>query len=184
MNKLRLTTVALSALILSLLSSCSQSPTAPNQSSSDLIQNSNFEMNGKPSLNSWIYDTLLATVVRAGPDSESTWSLQLKSGWIPQQGFAQTYVSGQYGPGVYAVSVWVKADSGSVATLSFGRWSGGKWVSPDSVSSTVPQWLMMSIVDSLSPSASDSIAVCLSAGSTELTSRAVLFTDVTLQRLQ
>ena len=184
MNSLKIILFVSLPLALTLLSSCSETPTGPNQSSTNLIQNSDFEVRGFPSLSSWVYDTSLASVVNTGPDSDYAWSLQLKPAPSPQQSFAQTYVSGLSGAGTYEVSVWMKADSDCSATLSFGTWSQGSWVYRNSVSSQVGNWLLAGISDSLSPSASDSIAVRLSTAETQISSGTVLFSGVTLQKVR
>ncbi len=184
MNMLRFNAVGLSVLLITLLSSCNKSSTGPTQSSGNLIENPTFEVNGKPSLSSWVCDTSLATIVQAAPTGDGTWSLQLQPGWIPQQGFAQTYVSAQSGVGVYKLTVWMKSSNSWPASVSLGTWSQGQWVNRISASGDSSEWSMISVLDTLSPSPSDSIAVYLSAGATELVSGKVLFADVTLQKVQ
>lgn len=184
MNRLRLIVIGTSSLMLVVLCSCSQSPTAPSQSSSNLIENSTFEVNGKPSLQSWVCDTSLATIVNASPGGDGTYSLQLEPGWIPQQGFAQTFVSPKSGAGVYNLTLWMKANNGWHGSVSLGTWSQGSWVTSKTVPVDSSEWSMITLSDTLSPSQSDSISVYLSAGATEVASGQVLFTDINLQKAQ
>lgn len=184
MNTLRSIMIGTSALMIGVLGSCNQSPTAPSQSSSNLIDNSNFEVNGKPSLQSWVCDTSLATIVKAAPASDGTYSLELQPGWIPQQGFAQTFIARKSGAGLYNLTLWIKADNGWHGSVSLGTWSQGSWVSRKTVPADSSQWSMITLSDTLSPLTSDSISVYLSAGATEVASGQVLFTDISLQKVQ
>lgn len=185
MNILRCCVLGASILILVPLSSCDQGSTAPNQlSGNNLIQNPTFEAHGQPSLQSWTSDTALAKIVQDAPPGDGMWSLQLLPGWTPQEGFAQTYVGGQSGVGVYKLTVWMKCINGWRGSLSLGIWSQNAWVSRKSVSSDSSQWSIVSLMDTMSLSATDSIAVHLSAGATELSGGRVLFDDVSLERLR
>lgn len=172
-------------LVVLLLVSCNQTPSGPNQPlNSNLIQNPTFEVNGKPSLQTWTADTMLAEIVRDAPSGDGIWSLQLVPGWIPREGFAQTYVSGETGTGVYKLTLWMKSINNWRGGASFGVWSHNTWVSRKMVTSDSSQWAMVSLLDTLSLTANDSIAVHLSAGATELASGEVLFDEISLERVQ
>ncbi len=171
-------------ILLVLLSSCRQNPVTPVPLMGNLIENPTFQVHGQPSLQSWVYDSSLAKIVQDAPAEDGTWSLELNPGWLPQEGFAQTYVSGQLGEGVYQLTVWMKSVDKWKGSVSLGRWSDNQWLSRKSVSSDSTQWSSVSIIDTISLSADDTIAVHLSAGATEVAYGDVLFDDIALVRLK
>ncbi len=184
MNMTRSNAVAALALITMLLSSCSHNPnsTEPSQTSGNLIPNPTFEINGKPSLEYWTVSTGLASIVQDAPPNDGAWSLQLVPGWLPQNGLAQTNVGGE--SGVYRLTVWVKSVNQWAGHIYLGVWSGGRWLNQKTVTAQPSQWSIVSIIDTLSLAAQDSVGVVLSAGATEVSHGEVRFANVTLERQQ
>lgn len=152
--------------------------------STNLIQNSSFEANNQPSLQSWDVDTTLRQFVQDTPPLGGQWSVRLIPGWIPQEGFAQTYVSGQSGIGVYQLTVWIKSVGGWKGSVSFGPWTQKGWVRSKTTYSDSTAWIQISIVDTISLKSTDTIAIHISAGRAELAKGSVLFDLVRLERIQ
>jgi len=152
--------------------------------STELLQNSSFESNDQPTLQSWVADTTLREFVQDVPPNGGQWSLQLSPGWIPQEGYARTYVSGQSGVGVYHLSVWIKSINGWRGTVRLGQWVQGAWINSKGVSTDSALWIQYSLIDTLSVQPNDTIAVHLSAGETELATGDVLFDLVRLEKIQ
>lgn len=150
----------------------------------NLIQNSSFESNNQPTLQSWVTDTTLRKFVQDVPPNGGQWSLQLIPGWFPQEGYARTYVSGQSGVGVYQISVWVKSTNGWRSTIRLGQWAQGTWINSKQISSDSTLWIQYSLIDTLSVQPNDTIAVHLSAGRAEIAKGNVLFDLVRLEKIQ
>jgi hypothetical protein len=162
----------------------SKSILADGSDSTNLIQNSSFETNNQPTLQFWITDTLLAEVLQDAPPGGGQWSLQLSPGWIPQEGFAQTYVSGQSGIGVYQLTFWSKSISGWKGSVMIGQWSQMSWVQSNIIYCDSTTWTQYSLIDTLSLQIGDTIGVHLSAGRTEVAYGRVLFDLIHLRRIE
>jgi hypothetical protein len=152
--------------------------------SSNLIQNSSFEINDQPTLQSWVADTTLAQFFQDAPPAGGKWSLRISPGWIPQEGFARTYISGQSAVGVYRVAFWAKSINGWKGSASFGQWNQNAWVRSKRIYCDSTSWTQFSLVDTLSLQPNDTIAVHLSAGAVELSNGQILFDLVELKRIQ
>ena len=163
---------------------CHQGYSSPMADSTNLIQNSSFEMNDQPTLHSWVADSVLGKLVQDAPPGGGQWSLQLSPGWFPQEGFARTYISGQSGAGVYQLSAWIKNLNGPRSRFRIGQWSNNAWVSFKEIPCDSSSWMQYSLVDTLSLLPDDTIAVHLSAGETEVVSGEVLFDLVRLEKIQ
>ncbi len=150
--------------------------------STNLIQNSSFEINGQPTLASWTADTSLAKIVQGAPLNGGSWSLQIMPGWVPQEGYAMTYITGQSGLGIYEMSVWCKSINHWAGNFEFGIRSNNTWVCFKRTYFDTTDWTEYSITDTLSLQPQDTIAVKLSAGITELANGSVLFDLVRLQK--
>ena len=161
-----------------------QSFSFPVSDTTNLVENWSFELNNQPTLQSWVADTMLRKFVQDVPSNGGQWSLQLSPGWFPQEGFARTYISGQSGGGVYQLTVWVKNMNGSRSSVRLGQWSQNAWVNFKQIPCDSSTWTQYSIVDTISLQPSDTIAVHLSAGETELVSGYVLFDLVCLEKIQ
>ena len=150
----------------------------------NLLQNSSFEVNNQPTLQSWVADTTLRKFVQDVPPNGGQWSLQLSPGWFPQEGYARTYISGQSGVGVYQLTVWIKNMNGFRSSVRFGQWSQNAWVNFKQIPCDSSTWTQYSLVDTISLQPNDTIAVHLSAGETELAAGYVMFDLVRLEKIQ
>ena len=189
MYKSKVIAVGMSTMMFLVLSSCTHSPTSANLSA-NLLQNSSFEVSGQPSLEHWVCDTSLATLVKTGPNGDSTWSMQLQLGQMPHEGFASTSIPAEAGSGTYTLTAWFKSNNGLIGTLAINTWSSqiGGWSAVKSVTGDQTHWSMLSLSVNLSLSASDSIMVVLLTGevldTTSIPNAKVLFTDISLQKVQ
>lgn len=150
--------------------------------SSNLIQNSSFENNGQPTLQSWsMFQNTYQVFVQDVPPNGGQWSIGITPGWIPFIGAVGTLIVGQSGVGIYELTVWMKSNP-ERGSASFGRHAHDnpwKQVYCDSAS-----WVSYSLVDTLSLQPNDTIVVLLSAGSDEVPLGNVLFDLVRLQKIQ
>lgn len=151
--------------------------------STNLIQNSSFETNNEPTLQYWVTDTSLAQAVQDAPPGGGKWSLQLVPGWIPQEGFARTYVSGQSGVGVYRLTFWSKSIHSWQGSVTIGQWTQMGWVQSKMIYCDSATWTQYSLTDTLSLQAGDTIGVHLSAGRAELAGGQVLFDLIDLEKI-
>ena len=145
----------------------------------NLIQNSSFEVNDQPSLQSWF--ATYAYISQDAPPQGGTWSLLLYPS-IPEQ-WAITFVTGQSGIGVYRLTVWVKSINGWAGTVMLGHWAQNRFVQSTWTGSDSTQWNAVSVIDTLSLQPSDTIAVRLSANGEETSNGFVLFDLVDLERI-
>ncbi|MCP4551631.1 MAG: T9SS type A sorting domain-containing protein [Bacteroidetes bacterium] len=93
---------------------------------------------------------------------ENVWSLKVKTGSL-QEGFAETYITGQSGTNVYQLKFWMKATD----------WDGGAKIGINTqnqfnVSKTLIDtatfWKQFTLIDTLTTQSSDTITVRLTAG--------------------
>lgn len=93
---------------------------------------------------------------------ENIWSLKVKTGF-PQEGFAETYVTGQSGTNIYELKFWMKATD----------WQGGakigintqnQFIENKSLIDTATFWKQFTLIDTLTRQSSDTITVRLTAG--------------------
>ena len=171
--------------ILLAMSSCKDNSTSPKEPRPNLILNPSFEFDSVASLRFWSTDTFFGRLVRDAPPLGGLWSLELE----PDRfggfgGWARTYVTGQSDRGIYKLTVWMKSTSHTKGGwVSLGRWARNEFVDSKLVYLDSLAWSQVSITDTFSLQASDTIAVELSAGSTELATWQVLFDLVRLERL-
>jgi len=179
--------IAIFISILVIVPSCKEDTIAPSKSPVNLIQNSSFESNGQPSLQSWwVPDTIVSRLVEDAPQSGRKWSLELVPGWIPQQFCARTYLSGQSGTGIYKLTISMKnltlANMWDPCIL-LGRIVNNKWTSSKTISTNSTSWQTLSIIDTISLQPNDTLAVQLSGGAGERASGSARFYLVELKRL-
>jgi len=147
----------------------------------NIIFNSSFETKGNPSLAKWNADTILASLVKDVPPEYGKWSLQLIPGWYPQEGFAETYVTGIKESGIFKLTVWMK---------SLNNWEGSVSLrlnnSPNikKVSNSTGNWSMVTLTDTILLNETDTLFIRLSAGRTEVVSGKVLFDNVLLEKIK
>lgn len=167
-----------------LLPACNDDVSSPRMIEGNLLSNTSFEQKGKPWLDSWSCDTTLARVTSDPTTGCGNWALSLEPGWLPQEGFARTYITGQSGTGIYQLSVLMRCTNQWRATIKIGRWTNGGWAESKTGWNSTPNWTTLSITDTLTLQTRDTIAVHLSAGATEVASARVFFDCVTLERLR
>ncbi len=166
------------------LTSCSKTPTEPNNEPPNLIANADFEVHSQPSLQNWVVDSNWAALVLDTIAGAPKWCIRIAPGWLPQEGFATTYVTGQSGSGIYKLTVLMRSTGAWQGTISLGRWSQNASSFVKQAGNNSSDWTQVTVTDTINLQTSDSIAVHLSAGSTEVAMGDVYCTDVVLQRIQ
>jgi hypothetical protein len=149
----------------------------------NLIPNSSFEIGTSPTLQGWVVDSTWVDYVKDAPTRGGQWSIKLEAGWAPQEGFAETCLSGESGRNIYRLTAWMKTLHQWTGTISLGIRKSGQTLMRKSISSHNPQWTAVSLSDTLSLGRSDSLIVRLSAGMTEVRRGEVLFDLVQLERV-
>jgi len=149
----------------------------------NLISNSSFEIDNKPTLQGWVADSARDNLVKDAPPQGGQWSIKLEAGWAPQEGFAETYYSGDTGKNIYRLTVWIKTLHQWDGTISLGLKKSGQTIIRKSASRDSPQWSQLSLQDTLSVSRADSIIIRLSAGITEVRRGEARFDLVRLERV-
>jgi hypothetical protein len=149
----------------------------------NLIPNSSFEIGTSPTLQGWIVDSTWVDFVKDAPTQGGQWSIKLEAGWAPQEGFAETYLSGESGRNIYRLTAWMKTLHQWNGTISLGVRKSGQKALRKSASSNASQWTSISLQDTLTVGRSDSLIVRLSAGMTEVRRGEVLFDLIQLERV-
>ena len=116
--------ISISLILIMFTTSCNDNSVSVNGIQQNLIQNSSFELNGQPTLSSWIVDTMWVKVVQDAPIGGGQWSIHVTAPWIPLGEGATAYVTGQSGVGVYRLSASVKPIIMD-GQLSLGLWKNG-----------------------------------------------------------
>ena len=115
---------------------------------------------------------------------EDVWSLKLTAGWFPDEGLAQTYITGQSGTKIYQLHYAMKSDTFAGHTAygigAIGTYSGGQFTSGKMIWDTTSHWKAYTIIDTITTEATDTIAVRLSAGMTEVIPNTAFFDLVEL----
>ncbi len=168
---------------------CSNSSTDTTGGQTELILNGGFESGGVASLTGWtipigqLIDTALFS--RDVPIGGGSYSVQLYPGWFPMENRVEYDVVGRPS-GVYKLTAWSKVGWGSsigIGSISLARRSGGlmdrkKLLLNDTV------WKKYTLLDTVSLGATDTLAVILSAGMTEVVSFQQRFDLVSLVRVE
>jgi hypothetical protein len=144
----------------------------------NLISNGRFQYpNMQPRCDGWYNscneeltaycDTSLhcyAGLINQSPSAipEDIWSLKVKAGF-PDEGFAETYITGQSGTHIYELKFWMKAAEW-IGTASIGINTQNQFILSKAVSDTSSNWSQFTLIDTLSTQSSDTITVRLSAG--------------------
>ena len=188
MKTTRIGTLVATISILAALSACKDNPVVSVFTPVNLIQNPSFEINGTPSFqNWWRRDTLDVRIVQDAPQGGGQWSLLIVPGWIPQQFVAKTFITGQTGTGVYQLTVAMKNTTVGDFTaprVLLGRYVDNNWTHYKTISTDSTNWTTVSLLDTLTLQANDTIGVQLSGGTGELVLGNALFDLVKLVRLQ
>ena len=118
------------------------------------------------------------------PSQWEAWSLKLMPGW-PNEGFAETYITGQNGTIVYQLKYWTKTPvsiGGGYITGygSIGTGSQSQFAPHKTSSDTAAQWKQTTIIDTLTIAATDTITVRLSADNCDFCVGSVYFDFIEL----
>ncbi len=166
--------------------SCKKDNAAISQTQ-NLILNPSFEINGQPTAENWFFgagiegDTSSTSLSQDTPPRGGNWSLPLSPGWVPQVGYAETYINALEGTNVYELHVWMKSNNGWRGSISIGIGVKSQKLYPDPLtqvkwaSDTVTNWTEYVLIDTLTTQVNDTIVVRLSAGSCEVCAGAVLY---------
>lgn len=176
--------VAASCLLCLVASMPGCDSTSRPEAQTNLIENGSFEINRMPSLKGWtLLNPNLAASVQEGAPGGGYWSLKLTADWAPTSAVVWQKVEGVKNGDVLTLTSYVKAyeDGGGIIKLQCGPQplepSRERWVSSD-----VTDWVRLTLTDTLSLSAGDSVWVVLSSENTEVVPRIGLFDNVRLVR--
>ncbi len=153
--------------IISMLASCSRSPTSPN-GSGNLIQNSSFRSGSAPWLAGWdINDSAWVKVVSNSPSGSNSWSINLTPQSGPSAGgVATTFITGQSGHFIYTLSGWARSLAGWYwGNVSLSQLRNGNTISYKSSDVADSAWTAFTLTDTLDILPGDTLAVALSAPS-------------------
>jgi hypothetical protein len=186
------TTASILVLLTIILFSCKKNSSVDTTATTvNLIANPSFETaDHQISYNGWtgtvyLIDSLGVKhppIIKDAPTGGGLWCLQLVPGWLPEEGFSETSVTGQTGTNIYKVTVWMKTIT-SGGLFSLEQWRNGQRIKDKSVIDTASIWKQLSLSDTLTVLSTDTLKVHLSAGSTELISRRVYFDLIKLERI-
>lgn len=138
--------------------------------SQNLVTNPGFEANVQPNAQGWhdncgpIVFTTPDTVCAAGystdvPPGGNMYSMVLNAQGNMGPAFAETYVTGQTGNNIYTLNVWMKQAGAGNTTASLVLISNSSSTVLKSMSVTSTSWMQHTLVDTLSISAGDTLAV-------------------------
>lgn len=156
----------------------------PDEGHHNLVVNSSFEIGGHPTYQGWSGPPSLIALSQEAPPNGGNWSLQVTAGWYPEEGYAQTFISGQSGEHVYKLTVWMKCLHEWVGSFSLGLWRQGSVSQLKKVYSDCPEWIALSLTSNLAVEPTDMIRVRLSAGGASSPPAAVLFDRVELEIIE
>ncbi|MBP7273026.1 MAG: T9SS type A sorting domain-containing protein [Saprospiraceae bacterium] len=94
---------------------------------------------------------------------EDIWSLKVITGF-PQEGFAETYISGQSGTNIYELKFWMKATDW-YGGAKIGINTQNQFATSKTLIDTAAFWKQFTLIDTLTTQSSDTITVRLTAGS-------------------
>ncbi len=152
-----------------------------DSSTKNLINNPSFEIGNKPSLSKWKVDTVLASLVKDALPGYGEWSLKLTPGWFPQEGLAETYVTGISESGIFKLTVWMKSLKNWEGSVSIGL---NNTTNVKKASNNSAKWSLVTVLDTLSLKTTDTLFIRLSAGRTESALHTVLFDNVSLEKIK
>ena len=93
---------------------------------------------------------------------EDIWSLKVKTGF-PQEGYSETYVTGQNGTNIYELKFWMKAIDWQ-GGAKIGTRAQNQFIESKTLIDTATFWKQFTLIDTLTTQSSDTITVRLSAG--------------------
>ena len=118
------------------------------------------------------------------PSQWEVWSLLLDAGF-PQEGFAETYITGQSGTMIYQLKYWIKSDTtlqgdNSTGLASIGLGTQSQFTASKTISDTASNWKQITLTDTLTTLSTDTITVRLSAGICDFCINTVYFDRIEL----
>lgn len=171
-----------------LLISCEDDSTNPINNDDNLIVNPSFETSSNmPDYKHWIgnafiYDSnfnKIDPIVEDSPPGGGKWCVQIEPKWYPEEGYTETSITGQVGTNVYELTGWLKTINWH-GSMSLRQYRNGELISEKEVTDTTSTWKLLSIIDTLTVLATDTLKVHLSAGSTEIATGKVRFDNLKL----
>ncbi len=149
----------------------------------NILVSSTFEIFGRPSFEGWqpnYTDTSTVNFVQTAPSSGGTFSVRLKNEWmIP--GVITYNIMGMSGTHRYKFSIWEKGSSErgifSLGSMSFHVYHEGTVTYGNSLSFHDIPWTNQILLDTLTTSPTDTIAVNIS-GSWSQSSAGYIFVDL------
>jgi hypothetical protein len=93
---------------------------------------------------------------------EDVWSLKVKTSF-PQEGYAETYITGQSGTNIYELKFWMKATNWQ-GGAKIGTTTQDLFTESKALIDTAAFWKQFTLIDTLTTQGSDTITVRLTAG--------------------
>ncbi len=162
----------------------------PNDIEPDnLITNPSFEIDSQPSLDGWTSPIDLAyynIFKEDAPPEGGHWSIRLEPGWVPQEGFIETIITGINERGIFELSAWMKTVNppwnGYISLVQIRE---GKVIHKKSgLFNDFNEWSVVSFNDTLTIDLTDTLNIKLSAGMAEVSVSAILFDLVSFKKIQ
>lgn len=145
----------------------------------NVVFTESFENNKQPTDANWTVSSNLASFTASTPENGGTWALELEPGWVPQEGYAERYVTAQPGTDIYTLSAWVKGKG----YLLLGVSEGNNLKNFKKVENQSDNWKQITITETFSTQPGDKILVKLSAGMTEVANWKAVFDLVKLEKI-
>ena len=176
-----------SCLIVLLLVSCTNDATGPSGDGVNLISNSSFESDGKQSLATWyVNDSSTVTFSKDTPSQGGNWSLELRPGWIPSEGYVRTILPIGTGSQALQLTLWARiVGQEMIGTFGLGTIRNGEFISSRVGNVNSYGWTQYTMIDTIAVRVGDSLAVKLSAGLAELARpSSVLFDLIRVEKMR
>lgn len=149
------------------------------ETNSNLITNSGFESNGDSTFQGWTGKDY--ALVNDVPANDGLWALQLVPGWIPEEGFAETSVTGFNGNYSFILNCETKVINWTGQIVLRKIEQGGFSTDLATTSFNNSTWTSLSLTTNVSLQPTDKLVVHLSAGVTEVVTGQVLFDNISLE---
>ena len=145
----------------------------------NLISNSSFENNGNPSFQGWTGN--LYAFVNNVPANGGQWSLQLAPGWVPDEGFAETFVTGLSGNYIFKLTCDAKTIYWSGGVILRLQNQNGITTDLSKTTFNNTTWSTITLTTNATLQPTDKLIIHLTAGMTEIPMGKVLFDKVRLE---
>jgi hypothetical protein len=185
--------LAFTILLAVFASSCHNSTDGGNAPQSIFLNNYTFDSSGYPSLSGWLHnnsdvDSTAHFVKDAPPGLGGTWSVALFPGWVP---FKESVERSFFGlqSGVYQLTAWTttlqRNKFNLSGAISISKLSGAKSESRTLLTGDTNVWHPISLLDTMTLAASDTVLITLSGSSCEVCPiDSLLFNNITFQKLE